>query len=153
MLGIRARGASERARTARGQDLWWPKCGPAERNTVSREHFVASNRELAWRGSARPLVARHCWIYIATCRICEGSMALYIRDDAVRQLARELAKRQGQSVTETVRAALLQAKAKLEQDQAARDAKARAVIEELRAMRRGPVREDAIYDDQGQPRL
>jgi hypothetical protein len=80
-------------------------------------------------------------------------MALYIRDDAVRQLASELAKRQGQSVTETVRAALLQAKAKLEQDQAARDAKARAVIEELRAMRRGPVREDAIYDDQGQPRL
>jgi hypothetical protein len=80
-------------------------------------------------------------------------MALYIRDDAVRQLASELAKRQGQSVTETVRAALLQAKAKLEQDEAARDEKARAVIEELRAMRRGPVREDAIYDDQGQPRL
>ena len=80
-------------------------------------------------------------------------MALYIRDDAVRQLASELAKRQGQSVTETVRAALLQAKAKLEADRAARDAKARAVIEDLRAMRRGPVREDAIYDDQGQPRL
>jgi len=80
-------------------------------------------------------------------------MALYIRDDAVRQLASELAKRQGQSVTETVRAALLQAKAKLEQDEAARDEKARAVIEELRAMRRGPVREDAIYDEQGQPRL
>jgi hypothetical protein len=80
-------------------------------------------------------------------------MALYIRDDAVRQLASELAKRQGQSVTETVRAALLQAKAKLEQDRAARDAKARAVVAELRAMRRGPVREDAIYDEQGQPRL
>jgi hypothetical protein len=80
-------------------------------------------------------------------------MALYIRDDAVRQLASELAKRQGQSVTETVRAALLQAKAKLEADRAARDAEARAVIEELRAMRRGPVREDAIYDEQGQPRL
>jgi hypothetical protein len=80
-------------------------------------------------------------------------MALYIRDDAVRQLASELAKRQGQSVTETVRAALLQAKEKLEADRAARDAKARAVIEDLRAMRRGPVREDAIYDDQGQPRL
>jgi hypothetical protein len=80
-------------------------------------------------------------------------MALYIRDDAVRQLASELAKRQGQSVTETVRAALLQAKKKLEQDRAARDAKARAVIEELRAMRRGPVREDVLYDEQGQPRL
>jgi hypothetical protein len=80
-------------------------------------------------------------------------MALYIRDDAVRQLASELAKRQGQSVTETVRAALLQAKEKLEDDRTARDAKARAVIEELRAMRRNPVREEALYDEQGQPRL
>jgi len=80
-------------------------------------------------------------------------MALYIRDDAVRQLASELAKRQGRSVTETVRAALMQAKDRLEQDRAARDARARAVIEELRAMRRGPVREDVLYDEQGQPRL
>jgi hypothetical protein len=74
-------------------------------------------------------------------------MALYIRDDAVRQLASELAKRQGQSVTETVRAALVQAKERLEHDRVARDAKARGVIEELRAMRRGPVREDALYDE------
>jgi hypothetical protein len=80
-------------------------------------------------------------------------MALYIRDDGVRQLASELAKRQGQSVTEAVRAALLQATARLEDDRARRDALARAVIEELRAMRRSPVREDALYDDQGQPRL
>jgi hypothetical protein len=80
-------------------------------------------------------------------------MALYIRDDAVRQLASELPKRQGQSVTETVRAALLQAKEKLEDDRTARDAQARAVIEELGAMRRNPVREEALYDEQGQPRL
>jgi hypothetical protein len=80
-------------------------------------------------------------------------MALYIRDDAVRQLASDLAKRQGQNVTETVRAALLQAKDRLEQDRAIRDAKARKVIAELRAMRFGPVREDALYDEQGQPRL
>ncbi|MGH6895902.1 MAG: type II toxin-antitoxin system VapB family antitoxin [Geminicoccaceae bacterium] len=80
-------------------------------------------------------------------------MALYIRDDAVRQLASELARREGRTVTETVRAALLQVKEKLEADRAARDAKARAVIEELRAMRRGPVREDVLYDEQGQPRL
>jgi hypothetical protein len=80
-------------------------------------------------------------------------MALYIRDDGVRQLASELAKRQGQSVTETVRAALLEAKHRLERDRAERDARARAVIEELRAMRRGPVREDVLYDEQGQPRL
>jgi hypothetical protein len=81
------------------------------------------------------------------------SMALYIRDDGVRQLASELAKRQGQSVTEAVRGALLQATARLEDDRARRDARARAVIEELRAMRRSPVGEDALYDDQGQPRL
>jgi hypothetical protein len=80
-------------------------------------------------------------------------MALYIRDDAVRQLASELAKRQGRSVTETVRSALLQAKERLEHDRATRDAQARAVIEKLRAMRRGPVREDVLYDEQGQPRL
>ena len=80
-------------------------------------------------------------------------MALYIRDDAVRQLASELAKRQGQSVTETVRAALLEARARLEDDRTTRDARARAAIEELRAMRRRPVREDVLYDEQGQPRL
>jgi hypothetical protein len=50
-------------------------------------------------------------------------------------------------------AALLQAKEKLENDRAARVAKARTVIEELRAMRRAPVREDVLYDEQGQPRL
>jgi hypothetical protein len=80
-------------------------------------------------------------------------MALYIRDDGVRQLASELAERQGKSVTETVRAALLDAKQRLERDRAQRDANARAVIEELRAMRRRPVREDVLYDEQGQPRL
>jgi len=80
-------------------------------------------------------------------------MALYIRDDGVRQLASELAARQGKSVTETVRAALLEAKQRLERDRAQRDGKARAVIEELRAMRRRPVREDVLYDEQGQPRL
>ncbi len=80
-------------------------------------------------------------------------MTLYIRDDAVRQLASELAKRQGQSVTETVRATLLQARERLEHDRAMRDAKARAVIEELRSMRRGAVGEDVLYDEQGQSRL
>jgi hypothetical protein len=80
-------------------------------------------------------------------------MALYIRDDRVRQLASELAARQGKSVTETVRAALLEVKQKLERDRAQRDREARALIEELQAMRRRPVREDVLYDEQGQPRL
>ena len=82
-----------------------------------------------------------------------GSMALYIRDDAIGQLAREIARRQGRSVTETVRAALLELEEKLGRDRAKRDAEARAVIDELRAMRRRPVREDVLYDEQGQPRL
>jgi len=80
-------------------------------------------------------------------------MALYIRDDAIGQLAREIARRQGRSVTETVRAALLDLEEKLERDRAKRDEQARAVIDELRAMRRRPVREDVLYDEQGQPRL
>ena len=80
-------------------------------------------------------------------------MALYIRDDGVRQLASELAARQGRTVTETVRTALREAKEKLEQRRAQRDAQARVVLKELRAMRRGPVREDVLYDEQGQPRL
>ncbi len=80
-------------------------------------------------------------------------MALYIRHDGVRQLARELARRQGRSLTETVRAALLDLKGKLERDRAKRDAEARAVIAELRAMRREQVSEDVLYDAQGQPRL
>ena len=56
-------------------------------------------------------------------------------------------------MTKTGRSALPQAKEKLEDERAARDAKARAVIKELQAMRHGPVREDVLYDEQGQPRL
>jgi len=78
-------------------------------------------------------------------------MALYIRDDAVRELAAKLARRQGRTVTETVRAALLEAQRQLDEERAARDAAARETIGRLRGMRRGPVREDILYDEQGQP--
>ena len=80
-------------------------------------------------------------------------MALYIRDDTVRNLAAELARRQGLTVTETVRAALLEAERRLDEDRAKRDAEARDAIAKLRAMRQGPVREEALYDDLGQPTL
>lgn len=80
-------------------------------------------------------------------------MPLYIRDNRVRELAQELAARQGKSVTDAVRTALLEAKQKLERERAERDAEARAVLEELRRLRRAPVREDELYDEQGQPRL
>jgi hypothetical protein len=80
-------------------------------------------------------------------------MALYLRDDSVRALAVELARRQRSNVTEAVRAALLEAKASLEREQSDRDAEARAVLKELRQLRREPVREDVLYDKHGQPRL
>ena len=78
-------------------------------------------------------------------------MALYIRDDSVRELAAALARRQGRTVTETVRAALLDAQGRLDEKLATRDAEARDAIAKLRAMRRRPVREEALYDEQGQP--
>ncbi len=78
-------------------------------------------------------------------------MALYIRDDTVRELAAALAKRQGRTVAETVRAALLDAQGRLDEKLAARDAEARDAISKLRGMRRRPVREEALYDEQGQP--
>ena len=80
-------------------------------------------------------------------------MALYIRDDAVRELAATLARRQGRTVTETVRAALLEAQRQLDEERAARDAEARAAIGRLRAMRHGPVSEEILYDEHGQPVL
>ena len=80
-------------------------------------------------------------------------MALYIRDDKVRELAAQPAERQGMTVTEAVRAALLGAQRRLDQNRAQRDAEAREVIRKLRAMRHGPVREEVLYDEFGQPTL
>lgn len=80
-------------------------------------------------------------------------MALYIRDDGVRALAQELARQQGSTVTEAVRSALLEAKARLERERGQRDAEARTLLDDLRRRRRAPVREDVLYDEQGQPRL
>jgi hypothetical protein len=80
-------------------------------------------------------------------------MGLYIRDDKVRELAAKLAKRQGLTLTEAVRVALLDAQHRLDQDRAARDAEVRQVIQKLRAMRHRPVREEVLYDEFGQPTL
>jgi hypothetical protein len=40
-----------------------------------------------------------------------------------------------------------------ERERAERDRVARTLIEELRALRKEPVREDVLYDEHGQPRL
>ena len=68
-------------------------------------------------------------------------------------MAAKLEEQQGLTVTEAVRAALLEAQRRLEQDRVARDAEAREVICKLRAMRHGPVREEVVYDEFGQPTL
>lgn len=81
------------------------------------------------------------------------TMALYIRDDAVRELATKLARRQGRTVTETVRAALLEAHRQMDEERTARDAEAREAIGRLRALRHRPVSEEILYDEQGQPVL
>ncbi len=84
----------------------------------------------------------------------EGSrMTLYIRDERARTLASELAERQGGTVTEVVRAVLREAKRRLDDERMAKDAAARAVIAELRAMRRRPVAEEVLYDEKGLPVL
>jgi hypothetical protein len=80
-------------------------------------------------------------------------MALYIRDDKVRELAAQIAERQGVTVTEAVRAALLKVQHRLERDRARRDAEARKVLLKLRAMREKPLREEVLYDEFGQPML
>jgi hypothetical protein len=80
-------------------------------------------------------------------------MALYIRDDKVRELAAQIAERQGVTVTEAVRAALLQVQRRLERDRAQHDAEARKAILKLRAMREEPLREEVLYDEFGQPML
>jgi hypothetical protein len=80
-------------------------------------------------------------------------MALYIRDDQVRKLAAQLAERQGTTVTEAVRSALLEAQRRLDQNRAQRDAQIREVIRKLRAMRQRPLREEVLYDEFGQPIL
>ena len=78
-------------------------------------------------------------------------MALYIRDDKVRELAAQIAERQGVTVTEAVRAALLEVQHRLERDRARRDAEARKVLLKLRAMREKPLREEVLYDESGNP--
>ena len=80
-------------------------------------------------------------------------MALYIRDDKVRELPARVAELQGVTVTEAVRSALLDAQRRLDEDRAARDAAAQEVIRSPRAVRKDPVAEEVLYDGFGQPAL
>lgn len=82
-------------------------------------------------------------------------MALYIEDDTVARMARDMAKRRGCTVTEAVRRAL-------EREQRSEQDDERAVIERIRAIQRrvqaewkGPRTSDhgSLYDEEGNPIL
>ena len=81
-------------------------------------------------------------------------MGLFIRDDAVRDMARRLAQARRTTVTEAVRQALERELADLEQNVQARDRRLDAALARLDALpRRGITSDQDLYDDQGNPVL
>lgn len=80
-------------------------------------------------------------------------MGLYIRDDAVRDLARRLAERRRITVTEAVRQALEHELDLVERDLDRRDRQIRAIWSELDAMPRlAEFGDDDLYDEHGVPK-
>jgi hypothetical protein len=81
-------------------------------------------------------------------------MPLYIKDDEVAELAKDLARRSRCTVTELVRQALERERGRLERDEAARDAEVRAIQARVRADWKGGGSEhDFLYDENGLPVL
>jgi hypothetical protein len=81
-------------------------------------------------------------------------MALYVKDDAVAALARELARRRRCTVTDLVRTALERERERVEADDAARDAALRAIQARIRADWQGRSSDhDFLYDENGLPIL
>jgi hypothetical protein len=81
-------------------------------------------------------------------------MPLYIKDDAVAGLARELARRRGCTVTEVVHAALEQEQRRHDADRAAHDARLKALQAHFRKKGQGGGSEhDFLYDEDGNPVL
>jgi hypothetical protein len=82
-------------------------------------------------------------------------MPLYIKDEAVASLARELAKARHRTVTDVVRDALEQARKQLSEERAAHDERLRAMQARFRASWRGELTSDHsfLYDDDGNPVL
>jgi antitoxin VapB len=81
-------------------------------------------------------------------------VSLYLKDPDVDRLARELARLEGTSLTETVRRALRERHDRVIEE---RDAKRRRVEARLARIRALPVRDashpdETIYDDAGLPR-
>lgn len=76
-------------------------------------------------------------------------MGLFIRDDAVRELAECLAEARHTTVTEAVRQALERA---IERDRAERDRAVRESLAQLDAMPDHEFGDDDMYDEIGAPR-
>jgi hypothetical protein len=81
-------------------------------------------------------------------------MGLFIRDDAVRDMAKRLAKARRTTVTEAVRQALEHELADMEQNGRARERRLDAALARLDALPRRKISSDHdLYDDQGTPVL
>jgi len=83
-------------------------------------------------------------------------MPLYIRDDRIKALAEEVAKLQGTTMTEAVRAALAETKQRIEADRKSRRERADAALAKMRALiaeRGQPLDENMLYDENGNPVL
>jgi hypothetical protein len=81
-------------------------------------------------------------------------MPLYIRDDEVRAEAERLAKRRHCTITEAVRAALLEANLRLDTEREERERRLRGALARLDSLpRRRIVSDHDLYDEQGLPVL
>lgn len=82
-------------------------------------------------------------------------MPLYIKDDQVAELARDLAKRKRSTVTDVVRQALEREARGIETNRDARWAEIRAIQKRVRADWQGPrtSNHDFLYDENGDPIL
>lgn len=83
-------------------------------------------------------------------------MPLYIRDERIKALAEEVARLQGTTMTEAVRASLAETKRRIVADRDERRARADAALAEFHRMlaKRGkPLDENILYDEQGNPIL
>jgi hypothetical protein len=81
-------------------------------------------------------------------------MPFFIEDDAVAELARELARRRGCTVTEVVRAALEQEQRRHDADRAAHDTRLRALQARFHKTWQGGGSEHGfLYDEAGNPVL
>jgi hypothetical protein len=79
-------------------------------------------------------------------------MGLFIRDDAVRDLAKRLADARHTTVTEAVRQALERELAEVQRDRTERERRIRESLARLDAMPRRRYGDEDMYDEFGNPK-